>query len=158
MQNGFIESFNGRMGDELLNESLFLDQARQMIAAWLADYNTKRLHFSLGYRTPTVCANHLAQPATPRGYMKASCALRLPRGLQHDQTQNLNLGNNEIARTVLICGNPNLDELTVRLSTGPKIVLGITKQLSGKAPIRTDRLTQEPRAVSALREIGLEAA
>ena len=36
MQNGYIESFNGRMRDELLNESLFidLDQARQLIDAW----------------------------------------------------------------------------------------------------------------------------
>ena len=38
MQNGYIESFNGRMRDELLNESLFLDldQARQIIAVWIA--------------------------------------------------------------------------------------------------------------------------
>ena len=44
MQNGYIESFNGRMRDELLNESLFidLDQARQLISAWIADYNTAR--------------------------------------------------------------------------------------------------------------------
>jgi transposase InsO family protein len=37
MQNGYIESFNGRMRDELLNESLFLelDQARQIITAWI---------------------------------------------------------------------------------------------------------------------------
>jgi putative transposase len=41
MQNGYIESFNGRMRDELLNESLFLDldQGRQIIAAWVTDYN-----------------------------------------------------------------------------------------------------------------------
>ena len=41
MQNGFCESFNGRMRDELLNESLFfgLDHARTKIAAWVADYN-----------------------------------------------------------------------------------------------------------------------
>jgi putative transposase len=52
MQNGYIESFNGRMRDELLNESLFidLDQARGLIAAWVADYNTARPHSSLGYR------------------------------------------------------------------------------------------------------------
>ena len=39
MQNGYIESFNGRMRDELLNESLFvdLDQARQLIDPWVAD-------------------------------------------------------------------------------------------------------------------------
>ena len=43
MQNGYIESFNGRMRDELLNESLFidLDQARRLIGAWVTDYNTR---------------------------------------------------------------------------------------------------------------------
>jgi transposase InsO family protein len=40
MQNGYVESFNGRMRDELLNESLFfgLDHARQATAAWVTDY------------------------------------------------------------------------------------------------------------------------
>jgi putative transposase len=49
------------MRDELLNESLFLDldQARQIITAWVADYNTKRPHSSLGYRTPAAYADHL---------------------------------------------------------------------------------------------------
>ncbi len=43
MQNGFCESFNGRMRDELLNESLFLglDHAREKIAAWIDDYNRR---------------------------------------------------------------------------------------------------------------------
>ena len=61
MQNGYIESFNGRMRDELLNESLFLDldQARQIIAAWVADYNTARPHSSLGYKTPVAYADQL---------------------------------------------------------------------------------------------------
>ena len=61
MQNGFVESFNGRMRDELLNETLFLDldQARQLIGAWAADYNTARPHSSLGYKTPTAYAEHL---------------------------------------------------------------------------------------------------
>ena len=61
MQNGYIESFNGRMRDELLNESLFfgLDHARQLIAAWVADYNTGRPHSSLGYQTPAAFAEAL---------------------------------------------------------------------------------------------------
>ena len=61
MQNGYIESFNGRMRDELLNESLFLDldQARQMIPAWVDDYNTRRPHSSLGYKTPAAYADNL---------------------------------------------------------------------------------------------------
>ena len=46
MQNGFIESFNGRLRDELLNETLFpsLPHARAALAAWRADYNTARPH------------------------------------------------------------------------------------------------------------------
>lgn len=49
MQNGYIESFNGRMRDELLNESLFIDlnHARQLIDDWVTDYNTARPHSSL---------------------------------------------------------------------------------------------------------------
>jgi transposase InsO family protein len=64
MQNGYIESFNGRMRDELLNETLFLDldQARQLIGAWVADYNTARPHSSLGYQTPAVYADKLTAP------------------------------------------------------------------------------------------------
>lgn len=44
MQNGFVESFNGRMRDEFLNETIFtsMAQSRAAIAAWVADYNTTR--------------------------------------------------------------------------------------------------------------------
>jgi len=64
MQNGYIESFNGRMRDELLNESLFvdLDHARQLISTWAADYNTARPHSSLGYKTPAAYAGTLTAP------------------------------------------------------------------------------------------------
>jgi putative transposase len=62
MQNGYFESFNGRMRDELLNESLFVDlnQARDLIGAWVADYNTARPHSSLGYKKPAAYAGTLA--------------------------------------------------------------------------------------------------
>ena len=64
MQNGFVESFNGRMRDELLNESLFLDldHSRQLIGAWVTDYNTARPHSALGYKTPVAYAKHLIAP------------------------------------------------------------------------------------------------
>jgi putative transposase len=60
-QNAFVESFNGRMRDELLNETLFtsLDHAREKIAAWAWDYNTQRPHSSLGYATPAAFAAEL---------------------------------------------------------------------------------------------------
>ncbi|MBU9700185.1 IS3 family transposase [Rhodobacteraceae bacterium HSP-20] len=68
-QNGFVESFNGRMRDEFLNETLFrnLAHARDLIAAWVTDYNTERPHSALGYQTPAGFALHLttaiARPA-----------------------------------------------------------------------------------------------
>lgn len=54
MQNGFIESFNGRLRDECLNEHLFsnLKEACQIIEAWRIDYSTNRPHTSLGGLTP----------------------------------------------------------------------------------------------------------
>lgn len=54
MQNGFIESFNGRFRDELLNETLFstLGEAGQQIRAWQDDYNHHRPHSGLGSMTP----------------------------------------------------------------------------------------------------------
>ena len=66
-QNGFVESFNGRMRDELLNESLFfgLDHARRKLAAWAEDYNTRRPHSSIGYQTPAAYAAHLNATGRP---------------------------------------------------------------------------------------------
>ncbi|EFI49944.1 Integrase catalytic region [Afipia sp. 1NLS2] len=59
MQNGFVESFNGRLRDECLNEHLFanLNEARQIIEDWRIDYNTNRPHTSLKGLTPTEFAN-----------------------------------------------------------------------------------------------------
>jgi putative transposase len=61
MQNGFCESFNGRMRDELLNETLFfgLDHARTRITDWADDYNDRRPHSALGYLTPAAYAANL---------------------------------------------------------------------------------------------------
>ena len=61
MQNGFCESFNGRMRDELLNETLFfgLGHAREKISSWVSDYNHRRPHSSLGYATPAEYAANL---------------------------------------------------------------------------------------------------
>jgi putative transposase len=58
-QNGFIESFNGRLRDECLNLEVFfdLDDARDKIERWRADYNTNRPHSSLADRTPAEFAS-----------------------------------------------------------------------------------------------------
>jgi len=77
MQNGYAESFNGRMRDELLNESLFLGlaDARKAISAWVADYNNSRPHSSLAYRTPAAFAAHLTATG-PRAALLDGSALR----------------------------------------------------------------------------------
>jgi len=79
-QNGFMESFNGKLRDECLNEHVFssLAEARRIIEAWRIDYNTARPHSSLGYLTPEEFAaswraahqsapDAVSPPATGRG-------------------------------------------------------------------------------------------
>jgi len=53
-ENGYIESFNGKMRDELLNREIFttLTEAKVLIEAWRREYNQIRPHSALGYRPP----------------------------------------------------------------------------------------------------------
>ena len=53
-ENGYIESFNGKMRDELLNRELFttLTEAKVLIGEWRLEYNHFRPHSALGYRPP----------------------------------------------------------------------------------------------------------
>jgi putative transposase len=66
-QNAFIESFNGRLRDELLNETIFasLADARLALADWMDDYNTVRPHSAIGNMPPTVYAK-LSDPDMQR--------------------------------------------------------------------------------------------
>lgn len=93
MQNGFAESFNGRMRDELLNETVFhdLDHARVVIAEWVDDYNTERPHSALDYRTPAAFAADLAaatdrRAALPDGYAQRSVAPPAQNGVSTQRT------------------------------------------------------------------------
>ena len=68
MQNGFAESFNGRLRDEFLNETLFSSvmHARFALAEWRRDYNDVRPHSRIGWLTPAVHAAQFGpQWATP---------------------------------------------------------------------------------------------
>jgi transposase InsO family protein len=53
-ENGYCESFNGKLRDECLNQEIFysLREAQVVIEQWRTHYNTKRPHSSLGYRPP----------------------------------------------------------------------------------------------------------
>ena len=62
-QNGLIESFNGSLRDECLNEEIFdsLADARQKLALWRYDYNNVRPHSSLGNKSPAEARRALEQ-------------------------------------------------------------------------------------------------
>jgi putative transposase len=68
-ENGYCESFNSKLRDELLNGEIFytLREAEILIEAWRCHYNTARPHSSLGYRPPapeTIVARSRALPST----------------------------------------------------------------------------------------------
>lgn len=67
MQNGRVESFNGRLRDECLNTSWFANlwDARWKITGWRLHYNTRRPHSQLGYRTPEQFARSLSSAPSP---------------------------------------------------------------------------------------------
>jgi putative transposase len=78
MENGYIESFNGKMREECLNQSWFTDlaDARERIEAWRVDYNTRRPHSALGYQTPAEFAQRAAALRSSRS-CGTPCAPRL---------------------------------------------------------------------------------
>ena len=85
VQNGYIESFNGRLRDECLNGEVFFDlgDARDKLERWRRDYNQNRPHSALGDRTPAEFAStlecrpfvfsmvHKAEPAPCQGFAAA---------------------------------------------------------------------------------------
>lgn len=91
-QNAFVESFNGRLRDEFLNETLFVSlvQARTALAAWQEDYNTVRPHSALGNMSPA----HYAKLSTSP--MQRDGALELLRGsAPHPVAPPSHTGSNE---------------------------------------------------------------
>ena len=92
-QNGFSESFNGRLRDEFLNETLFrsLPDARAKLQAWRQDYNEVRPHSSLGYLTPHEYAGALfgesgRRAANPDHSARRPLASPLNPGPNHPET------------------------------------------------------------------------
>lgn len=76
-ENGYIESFNGKLRDELVNGEIFytMAEAKALIERWRHHYNTVRPHSSLGYRPPApeaiapseTCSATLRSPLMERG-------------------------------------------------------------------------------------------
>jgi len=93
-ENGYVESFNGKLRDELLNRELFLSlaEARYVLDQWRLEYNHRRPHRGIGWQTPaafaatledddaagTCPAATLAGPAVPVRVPAAQPANHLP--------------------------------------------------------------------------------
>jgi hypothetical protein len=85
VENGFVESFNGRLRDECLNVEVFfdVDDARAKLEQWRADFNHSRPHSSLNDRTPgefraaAVAAQPFALPTVDKAVSTA------PQGFAH---------------------------------------------------------------------------
>ena len=109
MENGFIESFNGKFRDECLNENWFLDlaDAREKIETWRCDYNQVRPHSALGYLTPEEFANSWAATGCGKdaGGARLENASRFP--LSHSRD------GGEIVATGVMLENPNPEKVSL---------------------------------------------
>jgi putative transposase len=99
-QNAFVESFNGRLRDECLNETLFtcLAHAREVLAIWKDDYNTVRPHSGLGDLAPSIYAG-LSAPKMQRDGTLRYTEGSAPRPVASPSHQGLNQ-----PETLLIAG------------------------------------------------------
>jgi len=91
MQNAFVESFNGRLRDECLNEDMFgnLAEARKIIENQRIDCNAQRPRTSLGRLAPAVYANlnRATRPAS-LGLRKGSAQQALTAIISTEKTRN----------------------------------------------------------------------
>ena len=79
-ENGYVESFNARLRDELLNGEIFcsLREVQIIIEQWRRHYNQERPHSSLGYKPPAPEVIVLSPPALPSPLVRAAPTAPLP--------------------------------------------------------------------------------
>jgi len=82
-ENGYCESFNSKLRDELLNSEIFysLAEAKVIIEAWRRYYNTERPHSSLGYKPPAPEA--IAWPSKPAGSLPPAAQAIAEKPIMH---------------------------------------------------------------------------
>ena len=82
-ENGYCESFNSKLRDELLNSEIFysLAEAKVIIEAWRRYYNTERPHSSLGYKPPAPEA--IAWPSKPAGSFPPAAQAMAEKPIMH---------------------------------------------------------------------------
>ena len=90
IQTTFVESFIGRLRDELLNETLFrsLPHTRAVLEAWRADYNSDRPHSRLGWMSPAgyAAARRSAALRSTDGSAQRTAAITAQEGITDRQT------------------------------------------------------------------------
>jgi putative transposase len=111
MENGYVESFNGRFRDECLNENWFTDlaDAREKIAQWKQDYNQERPHSALGYRTP----EEFAKSAAATGCGKDAGGARLENASRFPLSHSLD--GCEMVATGVVSENPKPEKVSLSL-------------------------------------------
>lgn len=94
-ENGYAESFHGRLRDELLNLEVFADlpEAKTLATRWQEDYNHRRPHSSLGYATPAAFA---AQCSKANGTDASGLCPRTPGFFPSRGTTTTTTGNRSI--------------------------------------------------------------
>jgi transposase InsO family protein len=82
-ENGYCESFNSKLRDELLNSEIFysLAEAKVIIEAWRRYYNTERPHSSLGYKPPAPEA--IVWPSKPAGSLPPAAQAMAEKPIMH---------------------------------------------------------------------------
>jgi putative transposase len=95
VQNAFIESFNGRLRDEFLNETLFtsLLQARLALEEWRRDYNTVRPHSRIGWLAPAVYAEKFPPQRDQGAALLEGCAPCPVAPIVHEESNRQTLVN-----------------------------------------------------------------
>ena len=111
MENGYVESFNGRFRDECLNENWFIDlaDAREKIEEWKQDYNQARPHSALGYRTP----EEFAQSTAAGGCGKDGGGAALENAARFPLSHSLDGCGNQPMSAML--GNQNQETVSLSL-------------------------------------------
>jgi putative transposase len=111
MENGYVESFNGRFRDECLNENWFTDlaDAREKVAEWRTDYNQTRPHSALGYRTP----EEFARNAAAGGCGKDAGCARLENAARFPLSHSLDGCGSQLEDAML--ETPNPENVSLRL-------------------------------------------
>ena len=138
-ENGYCESFNGKLRDEFLNGEIFysLKEAQILMERWRVEYNTERPHSALGYRPPAPQAILPKQPGhggmwktlrvshipTPPATTTDNCPTRLG-SLQVIET---------LADVMLVRGIPE----HIRSDNGPEFIAEELRKWLGKLGTRT---------------------